>query len=45
MMSLLFVSPWGPIMEEFNILNGIFQFGIHQAQVLQATQARRESTQ
>ena len=41
----LFLLTSGPIMEKFKIFYGIFQIGIHQVQVLQASQAGRESTQ
>ena len=45
MMGISFLLPWGLIMQKFKILDGIFQLGDHQAQVLQASQAGRESTQ
>ena len=45
MIGILFLLPWDPIMAKFKILDGIFQLGDHQAQVLQASQADRESTQ
>ena len=45
MMGILFLLLWGPMIEKLKILDGIFQLGDHQAQVLQANQAGRESTQ
>ena len=45
MLGTLFLLTWGPIMENFKISHGIFQTGVHQAQVLQASQAGRGSTQ
>ena len=44
-MVTIFLLTSGPIMEKFKILYGNFQIGIHQVQVLQASQAGRESTQ
>ena len=45
MMGTLFLLTWGHIIKKFKILDGIFQLGYHQAQVLQANQAGRGSTQ
>ena len=41
----LFLLTLGPIMEKCKIFYGIFQIGIHQVQVLQASQASGGSTQ
>ena len=45
MIGTLFLLTWGPITEKFKIFYGIFQIGIHQVQVLQASQASGGSTQ
>ena len=45
MMGIPLLLPWGLILQKFKILDGIFQLGDHQAQVLKANQAGRESTQ
>ena len=45
MMGISFLHPWGLILQKFKIFDDIFQLWDHQAQVLQANQAGRESTQ